>query len=222
MRYINKSKRCTEFDNWFECNTASSWDEFNDTNVKLALHGHLRREQQGLCIYCQQAIPAKTAKQSSAEIRSHIEHIRPRSPKKPGKYPELTFIYCNLSISGEGFDCSAKTPQTKEFCEHRKDDEYDESQFLNPTELPEIESYFEYDIEGGIFPNSKLESEEEWKKAEYMIKTLALDHKTLNPLRKEHYNAMLTRNADDRTNLLDPNGEILPAFYSMLKLLFIV
>jgi len=220
MRYLNKSKRCTEFDNWLTCNTPVSWGDLDD-NIKLALHQHLWHEQQGLCIYCQQAVPEKTAKQSSAEIRSHIEHIRPRSPKKPGKYPELTFVYCNLSVSCEGFDCSAKTPETKEFCEHRKDDEYDESQFLNPTELPEIETYFEYNIVGEIFPNHKLESEEERKKADYMIKTLALDHETLNQLRARHYDAMLTLNADEKTNLLDPNGEILPAFYSMLKFLLV-
>ncbi len=220
MRYINKSKRCTKFDHWLACNTPNSWQELDD-NVKLALHQHLRYEQQGLCIYCQQAIPAKTAKQSSADIRSHIEHIYPRSPKEPVKYPELTFVYCNLSVSCEGFDCSAKTLETKEFCEHRKGNEYDEALFLNPTDLQEIETYFEYDATGQIFPNH-LKSDVEQKKAKYMIKILALDHDTLNQLRARHYDATLTLNAEERTNLLDPNGENLPAFYSMLKFLFMV
>lgn len=124
-----------------------------------------------------------------------------------------------MSVSCEGFDCSTKNTGTKEFCGHRKDDEYDENQFLNPIELQEIESYFEYDIEGRIFP-SHLKSEEEQKKAKYMIEILALNHKKLNTLRVKHYNSLLDQDADERNKLLDPNQERLPAFYSMLKFLF--
>jgi len=68
--------------------------------------------------YCQQKLLPKPEKESNALMRSHIELMRPRA-----SYPYLTFDYCNLSISCEGFDC--ETPKTnqqpkKEFCEHRK------------------------------------------------------------------------------------------------------
>ena len=214
MKYIRKSTCCTQFTEWFTENQASYWGEL-PTEVKHALHNHLWREQQGLCVYCQQLIPEKTAKQSSTQIRSHIEHIRPRSV-----YPNRMFDYDNLSISCEGFDCTATTPQKKEFCEHRKADEYDENQFLNPIEQPEIADYFEYDIEGRIFANH-LRSNIDQQKANYMIKILALDHRELNRLRESSYSQLIQENDSDIKELLNPNYPLLPAFYTMLNFLFI-
>ncbi|MEZ5673573.1 MAG: retron system putative HNH endonuclease [Thiotrichaceae bacterium] len=213
MRYLNKSKCCAEFDNWLTLNNPSNWNEL-PTDVKHALHRHLWHEQQGLCVYCQQRIPEKTVKQSSKEIRSHIEHIRPRST-----YPQRIFDHHNLSVSCEGFDCAAQIPLKKEFCEHRKADEYDESQFLNPTALQTIETFFEFDIEGRIFANH-LKNEHEQQQAKYMIKILALDHEELNRLRLRTYEEMLRENNNDIEELLDQNCEFLPAYHSMLKFLF--
>jgi len=214
MKYIRKSTCCTQFAEWFTENQASCWSEL-PTEVKHTLHSHLWREQQGLCVYCQQAIPEKAAKQSSTQIRSHIEHIRPRSV-----YPDRMFDYDNLSISCEGFDCTAATPQKKKFCEHRKADEYDENQFLNPIEQQEIANYFEYDIEGRIFANH-LRSNTDQQKANYMIKILALDHKELNRLRESSYSQLIQENNSDIKELLNPDVPLLPAFYPMLNFLFV-
>lgn len=199
---------------WVTENKPENWNEL-PTNLKHTLHLHLWQEQQGLCIYCQQAIPEKTETQSSAQIRSHIEHIRPRHP-----YSALTFYYHNLSVSCEGFDCAAIGQPKKEFCEHRKANEYDENQFLHPFELQDIEDYFEYDIEGRIFANH-LKNDSEQQKANYMIKILALNHKELERLRVTTYSQMLDENLSDINELLNPNVSQLPAFYSMLKFLFI-
>lgn len=200
MRYIDKSKRCSDFDNYTAPCFPISWNEF-DTGAKLALHQHLWQEQKGLCVYCQQQIPFKKSKQSSQQICSHIEHIRPRTT-----YPELTFVYCNLSISCEGFNCKTidKHPK-KEFCEHRKGHEYDEDRFLNPIELREIEDYFEYDIEGKIHPTTLFP-----EKAEYMIKILDLNHPDLIDMRKSIYEDVIA--GEIKLTL-----GIFPSFYSMLK-----
>ena len=142
MRYIDKSNRCKAFDQHLRNKPPTSWKKFNN-NIKLILHKHLYYEQGGLCIYCQQKLLPKTEKESNAHIRSHIEHIRPKS-----SYKDLTFDYCNLSVSCEGFDCEipkTNTQPKKEFCEHRKANEYDEFYFLNPMEVKDIEDYFVYD-----------------------------------------------------------------------------
>ncbi|HIE01076.1 MAG TPA: TIGR02646 family protein [Thiotrichaceae bacterium] len=95
MRYIDKSNRYAEFDEYVNNDSPEVWNEFK-TDIKLKLHQHLWREQQGLCIYCQQEVPEK--KQTEYKISSHIEHIRPRS-----QYVHLTCCYKNLSVSCEVF-----------------------------------------------------------------------------------------------------------------------
>ena len=214
MRYIDKSRRCTEFDEYVNSDSPSVWREFK-TDIKLKLHQHLWREQQGLCIYCQQSVPKKMEVEYS--IRSHIEHIRPQKP-----YINLVFCYKNLSISCEGFDCNTEdTNPKKEFCEHRKGNEYDGDKFLNPVECEDIEDYFTYDIEGKIHPNRR-KSQQEIIKAEYMIKILHLNHRNLIKMRKEQYNVIITDqvNGLDIKDFLSPNYDFLPSFYSMLKQLF--
>ncbi|OQW95036.1 MAG: TIGR02646 family protein [Beggiatoa sp. IS2] len=202
MRYIDKSDRCLDFDNYIRQESLTHWDQC-DTQLKLVLHQHLWREQQGLCIYCQQQIPPKKDKESSQAIRSHIEHVRPRTT-----YPELTFVYCNLSVSCEGFDCKTtdKKPK-KEFCEHRKADEYDEDNFLNPMELKEIEDYFFYDIEGKIHPHPQASFPE---KANYMIKILDLNHSDLIDMRKRVYEQAISGE-------IELISAVFPPFCSMLK-----
>jgi len=217
MRYIDKSNRCVEFDTWVTEDKPENWRDFPKypTDVKHVLHNHLWREQQGLCVYCQQAIPEKKTAQSSEQIRSHIEHIRPRSLPK---YSGLTFDYSNLSVSCQGFDCAATGKPKQEFCEHRKANEYDENLFLHPVEQQDIEDHFEYNVIGEIYPNpSKSESEQQ--KANYMIKILALNHKTLTQLRARAAQ-VFNGNREQISGVLNPNDVLLPEFYSMLKFLF--
>jgi uncharacterized protein (TIGR02646 family) len=217
MRYIDKSNRCAEFDEYVNNDSPSVWNEFQ-TNIKLKLHRHLWHEQQGLCIYCQQQVPEKT--ETEYKIRSHIEHIRPRS--RP-QYAHLTFCYKNLSVSCEGFDCKTESLNPKkEFCEHRKGNEYDEEQFLNPVELSDIEDYFIYDIDGKIHPNSN-KNQKHRTQAEYMISILDLNHPKLIDLRKEQYQLMIEQqeNGLEIEEFLAPHYDLLPAFYTMLKQLFL-
>jgi uncharacterized protein (TIGR02646 family) len=207
MRYIDKSDCCKAFDQYLINSRPSAWNEFDD-NIKLILHQHLYYEQGGLCIYCQQKLLPKTEKESNAHIRSHIEHIRPRS-----SYEFLTFDYCNLSVSCEGFDCEIpKTNQQpkKEFCEHRKGNEYDEDYFLNPIEVKDIEYYFVYDdLTLEILPKHK-EGSEEFKKATYMIKILDLNHKKLIRMREKVVKDV------ERNGAYEKHEKLLPPFYSML------
>jgi uncharacterized protein (TIGR02646 family) len=218
MRYIDKSKRCIEFDEYVNSNSLKVWGDFK-TEIKLKLHQHLWREQQGLCIYCQQEVPEKT--ETEYTIRSHIEHIRPQKP-----YASLIFCYKNLSISCEGFDCNTgdtKKPQ-KEFCEHRKGSEYDENRFLNPVECEDIEDYFIYDIDGKIHPNTERSQEKTIEKAEYMIQILHLNHPKLIDMRKKQYKLIIEKQEKDELEIKDflsPDYDLLPAFYSMLKQLFL-
>ena len=180
MIYIDKSNRCAEFDEYVKNDSPSDWNEFK-TDIKLELHQHLWREQQGLCIYCQPEVPEK--KQTEYKITSHIEHIRPRRGSNRDKYAHLQFCYKNLSVSCEGFDCKSDK-RKQEFCEHRKGNEYDEGKFLNPVECKNIEDYFVYTIDGKIFPNPD-QNQEDIAKAKYMISSvLDLDHPTLNATKK--------------------------------------
>ncbi|OQY55070.1 MAG: hypothetical protein B6247_09130 [Candidatus Parabeggiatoa sp. nov. 2] len=177
MRYIDKSNRCAEFDEYVNNDSPSVWDEFK-TDIKLKLHQHLFCSQQGLCIYCQQEVPEK--KETEYRIRSHIEHIRPRS-----------------------------RPQYA----HK---------FLNPVECNEIEDYFVYDIEGKIHPNSS-KNQEDRTKAEYMISILDLNHSKLTDIRKEQYQLIIEQQEKglDIEEFLNPHYDLLPAFYAMLKQLFL-
>ena len=207
MRYIDKSHGCQVFEQYLKNSRPSAWSEFAD-NIKLVLHQHLYEEQGGLCIYCQQKLLPKTEKESNAHIRSHIEHIRPRA-----SYPYLTFDYCNLSVSCEGFDCEMpKTNQQpkKEFCEHRKGNEYDEDYFLNPIEVKDIEDYFIYDdLTLEILPKHQ-KGTEAFKKASYMSKILDLNHKKLIRMREKVVTDI------QRNGLYEKHEKLLPPFYSML------
>ena len=213
MRFIDKSERCQEFDDYVNENskflsTKGKWDL--PTNIKTTLHSHLWKQQKGLCIYCEQEIHKKIGAEYLP--KSLIEHIRPRTKEK---YPELTYIFCNLSIA-----CKKNTTDKKEnidFCEHKKGDEYDESKFLSPTELPGVESYFEYDTEGNIFPRGDDEC------AKYMIRALKLDHNILNDMRKNQFLEFSGKVLNEigieaiESMLQDEQSEQLPAFYSIAK-----
>ncbi len=221
MIYIDKSNRCTEFDEYVNNDSLSDWVECK-TEIKLKLHQHLWSEQQGLCIYCQQEIPKKKQTEASSEITSHIEHIRPRRGVNSNKYAHLQFCYNNLSVSCEGFDCKSDE-RKKEFCEHRKNNEYDESKFLNPVECSNIEDYFIYDINGNIHPNLS-KNQESIDKAEYMIKkVLHLNNPILKKMRQRQYDLVMEEQllGINIEEYLEPDYDLLPSFYSMLKQLFL-
>lgn len=232
MRYIKIIGRCQEFDDYIAQNAdhmPKKWDNALPGDIKTALHNHLLKQQQGLCIYCQKEIREKKILKSLSEDErkleeerllveereskekgiptriSIIEHIR---PKDKDKYPELTFVLCNLSVA-----CNRKNKKDSEYCEDRKHNKYDENNFLNPFEVTDIESYFEYDTEGRIIPKNDNE------KAKYMINdVLDLDNFVLRQMRKNQYILFSKMDIQEAEEiLLDEDTEQLPQFYSMLK-----
>lgn len=217
MRYIKIISKCEEFDNHISENIQyiSGWDI--PTDVKTILHNHLLKQQQGLCVYCQREIKAKKSKEELSLDRhivsdriSMIEHIRPKDKKR---FPDLIYCYFNLAVA-----CKKEKKGDIEYCEDKKDNEYNVEFFLNPLEDLDIEQYFGYDAEGTIFPKNGNE------KSQYMIETvLNLNNDVLNLMRKEtfkNYFEMIMTDESIKDILLDEQQEQLPEFYSMLKYLF--
>lgn len=234
MRFIDKSYRSVDFDVFVESYKgrlkSKKWEGLKKMDsatptgreIQLILYQHLWQEQKGLCIYCEQQLEEKLA--STDQDFSHIEHIKPKKLHK-----DLTFEQSNLTVSCDGFDTRNKNPETqKDFCGHKKLRKYDENLFLNPLEIQNIEDFFDYDIEGNMFPAKNL-AVSDLAKAVYTIDLLNLQHETLIFMRKEQYELILNDFMASETeqeqnayldDLLDPNYDRYPAFYSMLKKLF--
>lgn len=214
MRYIPKTNRCADFDNYLAKSRPSVWNGFNK-DVKLKLHQHLLKEQRYLCVYCQQSIPPKLLKdiQPGTIHPSHIEHIR---PKEIGQWPHLTFDYTNLGVSCNGFDTNLPAG-AHDFCGHPKANAFDDTLFLHPFENQDIEDYFEYDINGKIKPSAKSPAP-----AQFTIDLLKLDHPTLDYMREQQYLLLIDEEANglDMADYLDETQPVLPKFISMLKQLF--
>lgn len=219
MRHIPKVSLCTAFEMYksTRAHRLRTWDDFNDTTIKLALHQHLWAEQKGLCIYCQQEIPAKISINATGNIHpSHIEHIRPKSESH---YVHLSFEHTNLSVSCEGFDIQRPpSTLTPTFCGHPKANHFDEDLFLHPFENEYIGEYFTYNIQGQISGSGKEDVQ-----ANYMINLLGLHHPTLNYMREQVYLMLIQEINDNNLDIdvyLSDSYSQLPAFYSMLKQLF--
>ncbi|MEY4936917.1 MAG: hypothetical protein RIS64_3276 [Bacteroidota bacterium] len=223
MRYIDKSNRCQQFDDFVETyrgRLRNDWEKFKKvkggSEIRLLLHQHLWLHQKGLCAYCEQEIPEKTKPDEDA--KSHFEHIRPKK-----RFPTLTYEFKNLIVSCEGFDLSTIVDKKRQFCGHFKDNDFDkyrEDIFLNPTENQAITSYFRFDSEGRIEPNP-LKTMAEQKQARYMIETLGLDNPVLNEMRKNQYDFWLEKQMEWSNEQLlaelDEKQPLLPAFHSLLK-----
>jgi uncharacterized protein (TIGR02646 family) len=225
MRYIDKTNRCVDFDNFvakYHGRLRNDWEKFKKVDgsgeVRLGLHQHLWKAQKALCAYCEQEIPEK--KQLQQEAKSHFEHIRPKA-----LFPKLTYEFNNLIASCEGFDLMEIPDKKKQFCGHFKtNDQYDDILFLNPTEIQNIEQYFSYDSEGGIRPNGTKSSESQ-KRAAYMIEVLGLNHKTLRDMRKSEYDfwdsKKETLSEDELSEALADNLPFPPPFLSLLRQRFL-
>lgn len=240
MRYIPQDNLCKEWEDftnkysgrlnnktWSKLTTISIKDKSSNTRIligsiaKKKLHKHLLNDQKNLCIYCLQEIANKNYKE-----KSHIEHIRPKSIRK-----DLRFEFTNLAVSCNGLNCSSeKDLIPKKFCGHYKDNEelninaiFDDELFLHPFEIDDIESYFEYNIEGHIKPN-KNKSPNDQKKATYMIDLIGLNNPELVNGRQESYLSLIDiqerQGIEDVHILLDANNNTYLSFYPMLKALF--
>ncbi|WP_418641352.1 retron system putative HNH endonuclease [Sulfurimonas sp. ST-27] len=164
MRYIQK----VSTPQFFIDNTAeiSKWKEYPVSKKPLKEH-ILKNEQNYLCIYCESKVELNN---------SHLEHIK---PKAGDKFPHLVFDYNNIVVSCNG-NCHADDEEHHS-CGHIKDNEYNDTKFLNPVELIKIRDYFEYDIDTGNI----TESPKDIDKAKYMIETLHLNDGSLPLARKK-------------------------------------
>lgn len=190
------------------------------SNAKRALHEHLWREQKGLCIYCMQEIH-KTRLNSD----SHLEHLMNKS-----QFKELIFEYDNLSVSCNGYDCSTDQDSKgkNQFCGHYKDKknkkpEFIAEKYINPCEDENIESYFEYDVEGRIKPARNIEPDIKGK-ASYMIDLINLNDDGLVSARKAAYESLIESEIQEGEkfvlDLLDEKNKFFLGYHSMLKSLF--
>jgi uncharacterized protein (TIGR02646 family) len=217
MRYILKSSRCIAFDNYIAKARPITWHI--KANIKLVLHQHLWAEQKGLCVYCQQSIRKKLVKDSldNPLHPSHIEHVRPK--EMAGVYAHLIFEHTNLGVSCNGSDVDDASDILPKYCGHAKLNQHDDTLFLHPFEVTDIEEYFSYDLNGKVTPSVK-----DVVRAEYTISILKLDHLDLDEMRERQYQIIIeeVNNGLDIDDYLDMNQTELPKFHSMLKQLFFV
>lgn len=244
MRYIDKSNPSLEFEkflNDFGQRLHGNWEKAKKItyknkageripigrNVLLTLFKHLRTEQKGLCIYCEQLIPEKTEDNTTLYEYAHFEHVN-----KQELHERLIFKQENLCVSCNGFDNDIEAlddnAKIKEFCGRFKDGHYNPTTFnpqlfLNPLEITDIEQYFNYefsddDMEILIVPNTKIAKEAQ-QKADFMIAVLGLQHKTLCEMRRRQYEIIREQIAKGIAvdDVLSEDYDVLPAFYSMLK-----
>lgn len=235
MKYIDKDNMCLDFEEYISENildqylntyinnnsiTQHPWDKLGDSfegrEVKRKLREHFFNEQKGICAYCEQSLAIVFPNSKLSDI-SHLEHIK---PKARNKYPQETFSQKNLILSCNGFNCNFE-PENPEFCGHNKNQLYNGRLFLNPTLIENIETYFDYTIEGEIMPADNL-TEEEKEKADYMINLLDLKNQTLVDMRKDMLSDVISRDDDEINELLDNQHDIYPSFHSMLRQLLIL
>ncbi|SFV66093.1 conserved hypothetical protein [hydrothermal vent metagenome] len=166
MRYIQK----LDTPNFFTEDTQLLTDWKNYKKKKKLKEYILKNEQNYLCCYCESKVTILGDKEKDG---SHLEHIKPKK-----FYADLTFYYNNLLVSCQGTCHNSENDKTRYSCGHKKDDEYIDNKFLNPTIVEDIRDYFKYEtIENEkvkIVPTAK-----DSNKAEYMINLLHLNDDTL-------------------------------------------
>jgi uncharacterized protein (TIGR02646 family) len=233
MRYVDKSKRYTNFDDfaseigsrlrlWEDLKSKRNRAKVKGNEIQLALFQHLWKQQKGLCVYCQQTIPEKKVPYQTPEaVIAQMEHICPQSHCE-----DLIFEQSNIVVSCEGFNLSEPTPtsERRNFCGHRRANDHNVSSFLNPTQISTIETYFSYSALGKIEANTE-KNEAEQLQANYMISILGLDNSTLETMRQNEYiiwaNYLNTYGKAWIDENLNDDFEELPAFFSMLKSKFL-
>jgi uncharacterized protein (TIGR02646 family) len=158
MKYIQKKSIPDFFIN--DTLNLTIWSEYISTKKRNLKKFILENEQNGVCCYCEKKINIDSTS-------SHVEHIKPKSLD----LINLTFDYNNLLVSCEGNHFNEIGDNSKNTCGQKKEDSFDESNFLNPTIINDIADYFIFDTDTGIISSSTLDS----TKADYTYKTLNLN-----------------------------------------------
>jgi uncharacterized protein (TIGR02646 family) len=176
MRHIQKGDEPDFFREWKEGageNWEPSWSTLQKPE-KPELHRLLIGTQGALCCYCTERI---------SELTSHIEHIRPKDPKR---FPELALAYDNLLACCNGG--ARDTPPRQLHCDQIKSNWYDETLFISPLD-PECEAVFRFTGRGEIIADDQHDRQ---VAAETTIKKLNLDCEKLNRSRREAIDAALS------------------------------
>ncbi len=216
MRYIDKTHRLKEWDDYIRDSKPTKWSN-SSSSKRLRLHKHLHLQQNGLCIYCEQKVQNPVGDTKNARDSSDVEHVLPKSDVL---FIAWIFEQDNLAMSCRGFregkyelDAKGRVKTnsitiTQDFCGHSKDKFMDYDLFIDPFIDKETHKYFTFDINGNVLPSSKNPI-----KAAYTIELLNLNHDDLVAWRLEVYNTLLEDAELDITSHLST----FPIFYSMVR-----
>ena len=157
MRYIQKQPTPQFFID--DTQGLDTWKSYGKRGEKRRLKAHiLENEQFHLCVYCEGRVEVDA---------SHLEHIK---PKASHMYPELMFAYANLAVSCNGTLFNADDDNKSRHCGHKKDSEYDQDNFIDPTCTTDVVDYFCFDLDDHtILPTPKKP-----QSAQYTINVLRL------------------------------------------------
>ena len=172
MRHINKPSQALgpyclkrKFEQGAPNDPEKAWENLGSGCKQEITNNYLRPEQYYLCAYTEIDLD---------ELGCHIEHIKPKS-----RYPEYTFDYQNLILSGFNSDELQYYEYTDRFGGHFKcgdgseRDKYDSDLFISPLQV-ECENYFSYEVNGQVEPKPNLSAEEK-KRAIYTRDALNLN-----------------------------------------------
>ena len=186
MIYINKQNEPKWLNEFKEKNPRADYDSEIFTEHKAELKRELLKEQKYLCAYCCCRISME---------KSHNEHIEPRHPKTGVSNRSLD--YNNLVASCYGF-------QGEKTCGPKKQNEYDEEQFISPLDM-ECEKRFRY------YPNGVMEGDT------YTIELLNLNSYRLRKAREAVYETIMELDETTIRLIYDENSDTLEPFFNVVK-----
>ena len=141
MRYIEKGETPQYITDWITLRKSADqsldYDEFNQKN---RLNEDLRKEQHGLCCYCQKRIDHF---QGDIKTGAHNEHLIPQSGSTPDQMNYNNIYACCIESKGE------KKRSHQQHCGESKG-----KKFIRPFIQEEnCVAYFRYNSLGEIIPN---------------------------------------------------------------------
>lgn len=142
-----------------DTNGLTNWRQYLSNKKKKLRTYILQNEQHELCCYCEGLL-------NPVSSRYHLEHIVPQSVN-----PNLIFNYNNILVSCDGKHFNEVLDNSVSSCGHRKDSYFDNTLFLNPVIVTNIEKYFKYNKDNGQIKPSDLDK----TKATYTILLLNLN-----------------------------------------------
>ena len=137
----------------------TDWNQYLAEKKRNLRRHILQTEQYELCCYCEGLLNI-----NSQDF--HLEHIVPRNLD-----PNLVFNYNNILVSCDGKHFNELSDTSISSCGHRKDGYYDNTLFLNPVLVTNIENHFKYNNDTRQIKPSDLDK----IKATYTILLLNLN-----------------------------------------------